>query len=98
MPGDSVCSLRVFIKIILATKIFLLPFFNQMRIKNLYKFFDYFGLPTFLFLFVDSLVYVNQGIVDWRVVARLLVGFGGLLIDGYLVFFYRERKEKENAS
>ena len=57
---------------------------------NLYKFFDHFGMIIWLFLIIDSLVYFNSGIVDYRVWLRLIFGVGGLLVDGYLVFFYKE--------
>jgi len=63
-----------------------------MKIKNLYKFFDYFGIPVFLFILIDSLIYIYSGDTSWRVVFRLLIGAGGLIIDGYLVFFYKEQK------
>ncbi len=57
--------------------------------RNLYKFFDYFGVVVFMFLIIDSMVYLNAGIADWRVYTRLLIGVGGLLVDGFLVFFYK---------
>lgn len=55
---------------------------------NLFKFFDYFGIVVFTFLIIDSLVYMYEGDKSWRVLLRLLIGIGGLLVDGYLVFFY----------
>lgn len=61
--------------------------------KNLYKFFDYFGLPTFTFLTVDSLVYIFDGDVSWRVWVRLFIGVAGILVDGYLVFFHKHENE-----
>ena len=57
---------------------------------NLYKKFDYLGIAVFSFLLIDSLIYLNAGVSDWRVYSRLIIGIGGLLIDGYLVFFYKE--------
>lgn len=62
----------------------------MLNSKNLYKFFDYFGLPTFTFLAVDSLVYVMDGEVDWRVYVRLFIGVAGFFVDGYLVFFHKQ--------
>ncbi len=59
--------------------------------KNLYKFFDYFGVVVFTFLIIDSIFYLNAGITDWRVYLRLLIGIGGLLVDGFLVFFYKDK-------
>jgi len=61
-----------------------------MQINNLYKFFDYFGLPVFTFIFLDALFTVLTGDATWRVCLRLLIGIGGILIDGYLVFFYKK--------
>jgi len=63
-----------------------------MKINNLYKFFDYFGLVVFLFLMIDSLMYIKVGIVDWRIILRLIIGIGGIAIDGYLVFIYKEKE------
>jgi hypothetical protein len=62
-----------------------------MKINNLYKFFDYFGIIVFVFLIIDSLIYVKTGMIDWRTISRLLIGIGGLLVDGFLVFFYKEK-------
>ncbi|MFA5841762.1 MAG: type II secretion system protein [Candidatus Paceibacterota bacterium] len=59
---------------------------------SLYKKFGYLGLATFTFLLVDSLIYIKAGISDWRIYTRLIIGIGGLLIDGYLVFFYRQKQ------
>lgn len=59
--------------------------------RNIYKFFDYFGLIIFSFILSDSILYLIDGIKDWRVYIRLLIGIGGLLVDGYLVFFYKEK-------
>ncbi len=59
---------------------------------NLYKKFDCLGIIVFAFLLIDSLIYLKAGVSDWRVYTRLLIGAGGLLIDGYLVFFYKESK------
>jgi uncharacterized membrane protein len=63
-----------------------------MKIKNIYKFFDYFGLVVFLFLAIDSLMYIEEEIVDWRIILRLIIGIGGIVIDGYLVFIYKEKE------
>ena len=62
-----------------------------MKIKNLYKFFDNFGLIVFAFLLIDSLVYIQVGTYDWRTIVRLFIGVGGLMVDGFLVFFYKEK-------
>jgi hypothetical protein len=67
---------------------------NKIREINLYKFFDYFGLPVFTFLTIDSLAYLVAGDGDWRVWVRLLIGFGGILVDGYLVFFHKPQNDK----
>jgi len=56
---------------------------------NLYRFFDYFGLIIFTFLLIDSIFYLKKGIKDWRVYTRLIIAIGGLLVDGYLIFFYK---------
>ena len=61
-----------------------------MKINNLYKFFDYFGILVFTFLIVDSLFYIYAGNIDWRVISRFVVGVGELMVDIYLVFFYKE--------
>ena len=61
-----------------------------MRIKNLYKFFDYLGVVVFPYLAIDSIVYVAHGIADPRVIIRLIIGVGGTMIDGYLVFIYKK--------
>ena len=62
-----------------------------MKINNIYKFFDYFGIIVFGYLLVDSAVYLQEGISDWRVIARLLIGVGGLMVDGFLIFIYKEK-------
>jgi len=59
---------------------------------NLYKFFDNFGLLVFAFLTWDALMDIDDGIDGWRVYFRLIIGILGLLVDGYLVFFYKENK------
>ncbi|MFA5777651.1 MAG: hypothetical protein WC906_04385 [Parcubacteria group bacterium] len=61
-----------------------------MKIDNLYKFFDYIGLVTFSYLILDSMLYIVDGITDFRVIIRLLIGVGGLIVDGYLVFIYKK--------
>ena len=63
---------------------------------NIYKFFDHFGIIIFTFLIIDSIFYLKSGIADWRVYTRLLIGISGLLVDGFLVFFYREKNNKGN--
>ena len=62
-----------------------------MKIKNLYKFFDNFGIIVFAFLTIDSIAYISAGMYDWRIILRLIIGVGGLMIDGFLVFFYKEK-------
>ncbi|MFH0929724.1 MAG: hypothetical protein V1814_00540 [Candidatus Moraniibacteriota bacterium] len=62
-----------------------------MKITNLYKFFDIFGLVVFSFLLIDSLIYIKSGAYDWRTIMRLLIGIGGLAVDGFLVFIYKEK-------
>jgi hypothetical protein len=74
-----------------------IPIGPNMKINNLYKFFDYFGLVVFLFLMIDSLMYIKVGMVDWRIILRLIIGIGGIVIggiviDGYLVFIYKEKE------
>ena len=56
---------------------------------TLFKFFDYFGLIVFLFILVDAIYDIKQGKKNWRVYLRLLIGLAGLLVDGFLVFFYK---------
>ena len=55
---------------------------------NLYKFFDTIGLAVFTFLLIDALWDIQRGNRDVRTYIRLAIGVGGLLVDGYLVFFY----------
>jgi hypothetical protein len=56
---------------------------------NLYKFFDHFGLIVFLFLFIDAVLDIRaRKNVTWRTYARVLIGIGGLAVDGFLVFIY----------
>jgi len=55
---------------------------------NLYKFFDYFGLLVFLFIFFDALFAIWKKEGNWRVWIRLFIGVAGILVDGYLVFFH----------
>ncbi|MEK7128865.1 MAG: hypothetical protein AAB858_00785 [Patescibacteria group bacterium] len=59
---------------------------------NLYKFFDRFGIAVFLFLFLNSLYYIKIGEASWDVYVRLIIGAGGFLVDGYLVFFHKDNK------
>lgn len=58
--------------------------------KNIYKTFDYLGFPAFLYLFIDSLINIIQGSFDWRVIARLIITFIGMIIDGYLIFIHKD--------
>ncbi len=58
---------------------------------NLYKSFDKVGIIVFAFLTIDSLTYLQAGDADWRVWLRLAIGVSGLLIDGYLVFVYKDK-------
>jgi uncharacterized membrane protein len=69
-----------------------------MKINNLYKFFDYFGIAAFLFLPVDSLYYIYSGELNWRIILRLLIGLSGFVVDGYLVFFYKDKKIRACSS
>ena len=56
---------------------------------NLYKFFDHFGLFIFSFLLIDALFDIlKRKNVTWKTYVRAIIGVGGLLIDGFLVFFY----------
>lgn len=64
-----------------------------MRNRNIHKMFDYLGFPAFLYLFIDALYDIAQDLLGWRVIVRLLIAFAGLLIDGYLIFFYKENKD-----
>jgi len=59
---------------------------------NVYRFWDHIGIIVWLFLIIDSLFYINSGIIDYRVWLRLIAGIGGLLIDRYLVFLYKKKK------
>ncbi|MEK9183601.1 MAG: hypothetical protein AAB890_00820 [Patescibacteria group bacterium] len=55
---------------------------------NLYKFFDHFGIIVFIFLAIDSVYDLKTSRKNLRTWIRLIIGIGGFLIDGYLVFFY----------
>jgi hypothetical protein len=37
-------------------------------------------------------MYIRVGAIDWRIVLRLIIGIGGIVIDGYLVFIYKEKE------
>jgi hypothetical protein len=37
-------------------------------------------------------MYIVEGIADWRIILRLIIGIGGIVIDGYLVFIYKEKE------
>ena len=65
----------------------------MVRNMNWYKFWDHIGVVVWLFLIADSVYYLREGIIDYRVLLRLLAGICGLLIDGYLVFFYKEKSK-----
>jgi len=56
---------------------------------NLYKAFDHLGILAFLFITIDSIIYMVSGVSDWRVNLRFAVGLAGLLVDVYLVFVYK---------
>ncbi|MCK4635411.1 MAG: hypothetical protein KAT32_00970 [Candidatus Moranbacteria bacterium] len=64
---------------------------KKIKEINLFKFFDYFGLPVFIFLMTDSIFYLLAGDDSWRVIIRLLIGVAGVLVDGYLVFFHKDK-------
>lgn len=64
---------------------------HMKKIKNIYKFFDYFGVIVFAYLVIDSLIYIQTGEYSWRNIVVLLIGIGGFLIDGYLVFIYKKK-------
>ena len=65
---------------------------GERKKMNLYKFFDHFGIIIWSFLIIDSIFYLKSGIIDWRVYSRLIVGIGGFLVDGFLVFSYNTKK------
>lgn len=67
--------------------------FIKKRI-NLYKFFDCFGIVVFLFLAIESIFYIISGTANLGAWIRLFIGIGGLLVDGFLVFFYKENNLK----
>jgi hypothetical protein len=67
-----------------------------MRRRNIYKFFDYLGFPAFLYLFIDALCDIAHGISGWRIVVRLLIAFFGMIIDGYLIFIYKDKNIEED--
>ena len=58
--------------------------------RNIYKTFDYLGFPAFVFLFVDALYDISQGINNWRIWVRLIITFLGMIIDGYLIFLHKD--------
>lgn len=66
-----------------------------MANKNLHKLFDYLGFPAFLYLLVDTLLDISHGQFGWKVVIRLVITMLGTIIDGYLIFIYKE-KPKSN--
>ena len=61
-----------------------------MMAKNIYKQFDYLGVMAFAYLTGDAIVDLAAGETGPRVVLRLMIVLGGLLVDGYLVFFHRD--------
>ena len=62
---------------------------QNMNGINLFKFFDTFGLIVFSFLLIDALIDIKTSSErNWRMYARLIIGVAGLLVDGFLVFFY----------
>ncbi len=66
-----------------------------MADKNLHKLFDYLGFPAFLYLFIDTLIDISHGQSGWKVVIRLIITLLGTVVDGYLIFIYKE-KPKDN--
>jgi len=62
-----------------------------MKPKNLYAFFDHIGVVVFAFLHIDSIAYIMQDGGDLRTFIRLGIGIAGVIIDGYLVFFYSKK-------
>ena len=62
-----------------------------MQEKNINKLFDYLGFPAFLYLFGDALWDIAHGQSGWRIVIRLLIVFLGMIFDGYLIFFHKEK-------
>jgi uncharacterized membrane protein len=54
---------------------------------NLYKTFDVIGIAVFAFITIDAAVSLRSE-RSWRIWVRLCIGIAGLLVDGYLVFFY----------
>jgi len=67
-----------------------------MANKNLHKLFDYLGFPAFLYLLIDTLLDISHGQSGWKVVIRLIIVLFGTVIDGYLIFIYKE-KDKSNV-
>lgn len=66
-----------------------------MANKNLHKLFDYLGFPAFLYLLVDTLLDISKGQSGWKVVIRLIITLLGTLVDGYLIFIYKEKKKSD---
>ena len=56
---------------------------------TLFRFFDHFGLIAFVFLLEDSIHHLMRKEKNWRVYTRLTIAVVGLLVDSYLVFFYK---------
>ena len=55
---------------------------------NLAVFFDHIGLIVFIFITLDALFEIKSGKTNRRTYLRFFIGVGGLLADGYIVFFY----------
>lgn len=57
---------------------------------NLYKSFDRLGILAFLFFFVNSTLHLVRGDYAWDIIVSFVVALGGLIVDIYLVFIYKE--------
>ena len=66
-----------------------------MANKNLHKLFDYLGFPAFLYLFIDTLLDISHGQSGWEVVIRLIITLLGTVVDGYLIFIYKEKNKSD---
>jgi hypothetical protein len=53
------------------------------------QFFDIFGLVTFVYIiFLSLLLLRGSNIRKWMSIVLLLIGIGGLFIDGAMVYIY----------
>jgi uncharacterized membrane protein len=66
-----------------------------MAQKNLHKLFDYLGFLAFLYLLIDTLLDVSRGYSGWKIVIRLIITLLGTVVDGYLIFIYKEKQESD---